>query len=70
MPFPYLVGTGSSFVSYPPPTEVSGVFDSSGSRIESLCQTTRFLMEIEICNISLNEQKYFLYLKYFIYIFH
>lgn len=29
----YLVETGSSLVSYPPPAEVSGVFDISGSRI-------------------------------------
>lgn len=29
----YLVEIGSSLVSYPPPTEVIGVFDSSGSRI-------------------------------------
>lgn len=69
MPFPYLVGTGSSHVSYPPPTEV-GSLTAVGAGFDSLCQTTRFLMEIEICNIYLTEQKYFLYLKDFIYIFH
>lgn len=50
------------------PLKSAGFLTAAGAGFDSPCQTTGFLMEIEI--ISLNKQKHFLYLKCFIYISH
>lgn len=70
MPFLYLVGTAPLLCLTLLPLKSVGSLTAVGAGFDSLCKTTGFLMEIEICSISLNEQKHLLYLEGLIYIFH
>lgn len=62
----YLLETGFSLVSYLHPLKSASFLTAAGAGFHSHCQTTGFLMEIEICSISLNKQKHYLYLKCFL----